>query len=182
MKRWIFLCVLLPFLAFGQAWRWPKDAQEVMPKFDTWYCLNRDSVSGHRSQEDRYIRNINAGDSIWTMPFNTRAYMDLEVMVADSAATDSVILYVELWQGNVADSSEANFSKTYLMSFSNSSGSIADQDSLTTTGIWYCDLNRYEYRSALYSRLLIFTGANHSISNGAKAKFEFSSPPVDDVP
>jgi hypothetical protein len=171
MKK-IILLVFMAGMLSAQTWDFTKDGQDVIPQFDTWVLVNSDSSGNQKTQ---YLRNIIAGDTVWTEPFVTRSYMDLEAIIVDTAVTDSVILYAELWQGNLPDSSD--FVKVKDLTFNNQAGTIREQDSISTAGVWNNDLNTSTFRCKPYSRVLIRTGVKHSISNGVHGKFEFSAPP-----
>lgn len=118
---------------------------------------------------------IQAGDSIWTDPFYTMPYMDVQNTTADTGSVDSVAYKVEFWQ-SMTKAGTYHYVKT--LDWCDASKSSAYVQTIDAAGSWACEVGRSRYYKYPYCKLLIVALSGCKVLTGLTAEFHFIGFPL----
>ncbi|OVE80160.1 hypothetical protein BVY01_00780, partial [bacterium I07] len=168
MKRILFLIgiSLIPILtSLGQS-NLKQDKKHLPKGLDQFTVY----TYGNGAGDARTIGYINQGDTLFSAVYRTYPYLWLTATVEDTAASDTVSLEFQLWQGATTDTTDMLFVKT--LSWNLQDGSVTASDSITAAGIWWSNVGTTAFTGLPYFTVKAIGKVTNKILNGVQATLE----------
>jgi hypothetical protein len=129
-----------------------------------WIAQQRGATTGLT------FATVKAGDTLFSKIYSTMPMMFAFVTSADTGATDSIKVQVDLMQSAYKDTTRMVVVKTLTW---NTSGTY-NQAFVNSAGYWYCDLGYTDFPGLAYFQLRVIGMTGNKVVKGVSFKFDMN--------
>lgn len=147
MRRGMMILAVLAAATLATAQDNLKQGKKSMPDYDA-YTL---APYGQEVTDVDSIGPLNRGETMATEVCRLSHYLTLLATVRDTSAVDTASAGIDLWMGLHSDPATMVFIRR--LQWTNAAGTVADSDSLTSVGRWWCDVMKTALPNMPYYQL-----------------------------
>jgi hypothetical protein len=132
---------------------------------EEWFHFQNNNEA--KTLANTWFSDLVAGDTVWTDTYYNWPYMDFEITVEDTGATDSIKTLVELWSTDDPDTTNLQFIKNLSWTPDDAGSAV---DTMIAVDRYWCYVGATRIPQFTYYRLRIICFDDHAILPGARLR------------